>query len=253
MAKSTTKVEYSKSPLIEAVFEVFFPPVDFTKAKTEKLNEKLKKIKFDFGILENIEIKRYNLDVPAEGPAKAQELGPIPRVRFWSKDKTIMFQYGADMVAVNALKPYKKMEDYLPILQQVLEIVFAEFGVQQTTVLGQRFINEITATGAMTPEKIFAIYPQLPEQVRSQHPAFALQVETLREEDKSVALNLEYRGHQAKNHKYLLDIYLRSLTFSTNSSNDIITWMRTEHPHALKTFEEALTKAGQKHCGRTEL
>lgn len=250
--KQRKKVHYKNPPIIEAVFEVFFPKSSAWSqtVKDQILSTLKKEVSFSFGKTEEILFHSIDLNVQNSGPIQTKENEPIPRVRCWSEDKTLMFQFGPDMIAVNALPVYKSIEDYLPLLEKVTDRIFNTLGVKTVSHVGQRFINEITPSAEMPPDKIFAIYPKLPEQVRSQHPPFALQVETLRDANKTIALNLEYKGAQGDGHKYVLDIYLRSLNFSPKSSKDITSWMLSEHDNAVHTFESALTPDGQLFCGK---
>ena len=249
---TASTVKYDNPPIIEAIFEVYFPVSNKWDAHKEKLYKSLRSLKFDFDKDETINLQRLSVNIQGGKPVSTQQSVPVPRVRCWNKDRSLMFQYGQDMLAVNVLPVYESIEIYLPLLKDVCDIVLSTLSVKSINNLGQRFINEIKATTAMTPEKIFAIYPRLPDQVRSKHPSFALQVETTRDTSKSVALNLEYRGDQAENHKYLLDIYLRSLMFSSAKTDDIIAWMVNEHSCVVDTFEAALTKEGQKFCGKRD-
>jgi len=252
LSKANKKVIYDKTPIIEAIFEIYFPPVVWSKEIPLNLDKELKQIQYNFGTREEVNFHTFNIDLQAGASIKAEQKDALPRIRHWSADRKTMFQYGPDMIAVNALPEYQSIEDYLPLLKSVVDVVLPILGVKTITALGQRFINEITSTDEMAPEKIFAIYPKLPEHVRSKHSPFALQVETLRDDTKTVALNLEYRGNLADSHKYLLDIYLRSLRFSYKTTDDIIQWMNDQHGFVVETFEAALTKDGQKFCGKRQ-
>lgn len=246
------KVFYKNPPIIEAVFEIFFPKSPVWNEDLKNLiHSSLKEnIVFPFGETEEVLFHSIDLNVQNNMPIQTKENDPVPRVRCWSKDRTMMFQFGPDMIAVNALPVYKSIEDYLPLLEKVTDEIFQRLEIKNILHIGQRFINEITTSAEMPPDKLFAIYPKLPEQVRSHHPPFALQVETLRDLNKTIALNLEYKGFQGDIHKYVLDIYLRSLNFSPNSSKDISKWMLDEHANAVHTFESALTPEGRIFCGK---
>jgi uncharacterized protein (TIGR04255 family) len=156
-----------------------------------------------------------------------------------------MLQFGPDMVAINAFPRYSTIKDYLPELLNFFDIVVSQMQVDRVNWLGQRFINQIKTPENVAPSDLFEVYPNLPELVRSNHPPFALQVETAKDESKSIVLNLEYKGLEKSEHVYMLDIYMKSQRFSGVRRDDIIEWMTSSHSGALETFESSLTSAGK--------
>lgn len=244
MAKRASKVQYKNPPIIESVFEIFFSA---KAAWSEELKSSLMKAvpKKFHGKVENLNFHSIDLNVAAGQPITAKSSQPTPRVRCWTESGDRMLQFGPDMVAINAFPRYSTIEDYLPELLDFFEVAVSKMKVERVNWLGQRFINQIKTPENVPPADLFEVYPNLPELVRSNHPPFALQVETAKDSSKSIVLNLEYKGLEKNEHVYMLDIYMKSQGFSVARRNDIMEWMVSSHSGAIETFESSLTSAGK--------
>lgn len=241
---TASKVQYKNPPIIESVFEIFFSAkVPWSE---ELKNSLLKAVPKKFhGKVENLNFHSIDLNVAAGQPITAKSSQPTPRVRCWTESKDRMLQFGPDMVAINAFPRYSTIEDYLPELLAFFEVVATQMKVERVNWLGQRFINQIKTPENVAPTDLFEVYPNLPELVRSNHPPFALQVETAKDANKSIVLNLEYKGLEKNEHVYMLDIYMKSQGFSAVRKDDIMKWMMSSHSGAIETFESSLTSAGK--------
>lgn len=121
---------WKNPPLLEAVFEIRFPPLpDYALFLTHI--HTLAKEKYPH--LERV--KTFEIDMPP-----GVQIGGIPLHRFINSDKNFLFQTGIDLISVNVLA-YKGFAAFLEQIKEVLVSVqaFVEFG--KLSRVGLRYIN----------------------------------------------------------------------------------------------------------------
>lgn len=241
-------LHYDKSPLVEAVFEVYAVPTAPAQAAPGGLEGKLRSAYA--GKREVLQALGVHVQL-GPGPNVSQDLVRSPdRVRLWSDDGRRMVQFGADMCALNALPPYGHFEDYQPAFKQLFQAFADEVRPGQIAALGQRYINRIVLPRASEAATYFTVYPRLPEDVARTHPPFSMLVHAGNLSDGAVVLTLTYQGLHSEQPTYILDLYARSDTRRAADWDAVHAWHREAHEAIVRCFESALTPSCQLLLGR---
>ncbi len=249
--------EYTNNAIIEAIWE--FAPVAASGGATV-LAELKNHFAQDFNGRQDVVASSagFEMQTGPNGISTARPLpaGP-PRQRMWNTDGSRLVQFGADMLAFNALSPYTHFSHYLPAIRSAFDAYSRLATPVSVRFLGHRYINRIVLPSLdARPEDFFSVYPALHAAAGAElHPPFALQVQTEEIQRGQVVLSLTYQGPDAdRRPQYLLDVYARTVDAPNIEFRweRVFAWHQVAHAAIARTFDFVLRPDGYTLLGRRE-
>jgi len=244
---------YSKSPLVEAVFE--FAPVGAAfDGEMAKRMDSLFLPKYS-GKRDEIPTLPFAFEKKEGQPLKPPE--PIIRYRRWNEKETALIQFSQSLCAFNALKPYTHFVDYLPEMENLFQLYTGETKAKKTLFLGQRYINIAQLPSIdEPPSDYFTVFPRIDLVVKGPQPfSMTLQVDTLPGEKRGrVTLSIVYRGNDGLKPVYILDLYAQTENFPPIpfTWESVSLWQKEAHQPIETAFNAVLTEKGKKLFGWEE-
>ena len=244
-------MRYRKTPLAEAVFELFGEPTAWTEDSGPAFEAAFKGT---YGGKRS-RLRGIGLHVQM-GPGVSLQQGvreQPERIQMWNAESTRMIQFASNMCAFNVLPPYTHYVDYLAEIRRLAEAFVDRAKPASLASIGQRYINRILLPPGAPPEKYFEIYPALPERVRKRHPPFSMQVVAKELElGGQVVLTLTAQGDDADRPVYILDAYAQSAPGLEPAWAAILAWHDEAHAAIKECFELSITDESRELFGRDD-
>ena len=245
-------MRYRSSPLVEAVFEVFAVPTQWSEETQQAIEtafrgeysgkrEVLKPMELHFQMGPGLALRGFNTEHEPD------------RLRLWTPDSDRMVQFAPNMCALNVLPTYSHYVDYRPELERLAKMYLDLAQPTATATLGQRYVNRVSLPADGTPDRYFGVYPAVPESIGSRNPPFSMQVEveTL-EAGGNVVLTLTSMGAEDGHPVYVLDLYARSHARGPATWDDIRRWQDEAHEALKAAFEMSITEDARALFGKEE-
>lgn len=231
---------YKRAPIVEAVFE--FAPTSVPKWYDGTTRQILGEVGAAYPQTDDVKVVSRSIKLGPSGVSEQSPPREITRTRMWNSGKTRMFQFGRDLCAFNALKPYTSYDEYGPAMRPLVEEYVRRTRAPSVLFLGQRYLNHILLPDtAANPSEFFHVYPKL---ANRPHGPFAMQVQVGEVVQGTTILSLNFQGLDAGTRpRYLLDLYVR-----TKDSPEIAfeweemqAWQDAAHQSIIRGFEDAIT------------
>lgn len=240
---------YKNAPIAEAVYE--FAPTSVPKWDEATTGQIMGTIGGPYTVRDEINVARTTFQVGPGGVSATPE-PRVTRTRMWSADRSRMVQFGRDLCAFNALRPYTSYLSYVPEMRPLVEEYAERTRPSSVLFLGQRYLNQVLLPDiAADPADYFYVYPKLSDR----HRPFAMQLQVGEVVRGTTILALVFQGLDAGTRPiYLLDLYVR-----TPESPDIAfeweemrAWQDAAHQAIVTAFEGAITDRCRDLIGREE-
>jgi uncharacterized protein (TIGR04255 family) len=229
---------YKSPPITEAVYE--FAPTTVPKWYEATPRQIVAAIGDSYPVRDEAKAGSASFQLGPDGFSTTQQAS-VTRTRIWRADRSRMFQFGRDLCAFNALKPYTSYANYVPEMQPLVEEYANRTRPTGVFFLGQRYLNLILLPDtAADPAEYFDVYPRLTRR----HRPFAMHLQVGEVVQGTTVLSLIFQGLDAGTRPiYLLDLYVR-----THENPDIPfqwpemrAWQDNAHQAIIEAFEGAIT------------
>jgi uncharacterized protein (TIGR04255 family) len=229
--------KYKKSPIVEAVYEFAPTSPNWYEATPSQIANAIGHF---YPKRSTVETVNAILEVNAS-KVSATAQPSVTRWRLATNEGDRMVQFGRDLCAFNALRPYSSYADYLPAMKQLVEEYGTHARPTDVFFLGQRYLNQVLLPDLNAhPADFFRAYPRL----TSLHRPFSLQLQVGEVVQGGTVLSLIFQGLDAgKKPLYLLDLYVRSINNPDIPFqwDEMRVWQDAAHQAIATAFESAIT------------
>ena len=234
-------MRYETPPLAEAVFEVFASPTAWSEEAQRSIESAFRdEYSGKREVLQPVGLQfQMGPGLALQGLKREQE---PERVRLWTPGGDRMVQFAPNMCALNILPEYSHYIEYRPELERLARMYLDLAQPEAVALLGQRYINKVVLPEDGTPDRFFAVYPAMPEDIRRRNPPFSMQVEVESlGVGGNVVLTLTAKGLEDDCPVYVLDLYARSQAPGPPGWDYIRDWQDGAHEAVKAAFEMAIT------------
>jgi len=220
---------WRKAPLQEAVFEIRFPPMSdyaiFVGGMAASLRGK-------FPIVEKLET--------AELPEFMQIQGLV-RHRFSSKDKSVLFQTGSDVVSVNAVS-YSGFDSFSKAIQDILVAAKEFISKEEIVRLGIRYINRFDEVSKISSVlKVETPFPDMED-----HKTKEVLLRYVKQEDEDITTTINVSLNSKDKTLFLdIDAFYDSPQMGWNVDS-ILAWSSKAHGFVYDDFERLVSLSQKK-------
>jgi uncharacterized protein (TIGR04255 family) len=228
---------YRQPPVIEAIYEAHFTDAPGWSDLSYKQIEDSFRSRFGGQREEQRPVQLQIALSPGPAPLPTIVSEP-PRIRLWTPDRGELVQFSRSMCAYNVLGNYSSFDTHVT---RVGDFYRAFLALAQPSALdwaSQHYINKIQIPENEEPGTFFAYYPNMPLAARRQ---FSLQAATEVFDKGEVVLNLSYRGTEAGQAVFFLEILARSQPGVAPAAEALVEWQTKAHAAVSRSFEAALT------------
>jgi len=245
-------VPYKRAPIVEAVLECSVQTGAYSTNTAERLRQAFA-TKYS-GKLEVIRaVVGVQVELREDGHQTTRQFSG--RIRMATPDGKCLVQFGADILALNALPPYDRFDSYLPAFRNLHEAYLREAGAATAMSYGQRYINRISLPSVEArPTDYFSFYSDRLVAPHSANPPFALNFEAADLSPGSLNVQLLFEGIFDEKPRYMLDLYAQAT--SPELSMEWVAlqaWHRSAHDQLFGAFEASLTDECKRMLGKGEL
>jgi uncharacterized protein (TIGR04255 family) len=232
---------YRKSPVIEALCEVYFAESAWDDTVPDSFYER---IKHDFPKKTQREIQEAEIAF-APGETKTGVRRLPPWTQFVSDEKHRMIQIARDLLVVNQLCPYPHFEEWEPEIYRTLEIYKKLAQPRKIVRLGLRYVNRVVIPEAsFAMKEYFTIYPQLPVGLGNTHGSFLVRAEVPQIEQRhTVLITFAVTPQPSQNEQvFMLDIYDILQLDGSPEDIDFQKEIQQAHDNLVVAFEDSITE-----------
>lgn len=232
------KKNYANSPIVEAICEF-----EFEKSSSWDLTIPgiiYGKIKDDFPEREEGSINTIRISSESKEP----EYVKVPMVRFFAEDKNSLIQVGPDILTINHLSPYTNWEDYLPIIENGLQVYYEEIKPKTIRHISLKYLNRIDI-----PEKNIDIvdyfkFRPITDLGTSDTIMSCIVGVEFRCNDGKDLIKIQLNSLPARNDNetsFLLELNYHSAHYIEFDNEEITNWLATANKIITKYFEASIT------------
>lgn len=229
---------YKRCPIIEAICEIHFDPLEEPDYTLPGLF--YEEIKDKFPIKQQQTGYGFQVKFTKEGVEHQMQQVP-PRLQFYSKDKTSLVQVNPNLLAVNKLSPYGEWKEFKKMIIENKKTYMKLAKVRGFKKISLRYINEIALGVTKTQiqlEDYFNFYPYTPKGFPIIGP-FISRVEIPKNDHDLILLTLANAPNKA--YTYILDIDYTMLVPDGIKIPEFEEWIENSHNTIEEIFELCIT------------
>jgi uncharacterized protein (TIGR04255 family) len=245
---SLTRQEYDKSPIIEALIEVYFSQTKNDFTLWADLNDRLKK---DYPEVKETIIPKAEIQVNQNGESQ-QRISPEKLYRFFQNNKSRLVQANKDFVSIHQLKPYAGYENFKTEAEKIIKSYVQVIGPKFVTRIGMRYINQIVLPETNVElSRYFRYIPQIPKEVTEGINDVLLEIQfTPRNSNHQVMTSLRSGTSSMENQVvFLMDIYDILQLNNEINIDGILKSLDEAHNNIERVFEGFITNEARKLFG----
>ncbi|QPA31613.1 TIGR04255 family protein [Thermaerobacillus caldiproteolyticus] len=195
-------------------------------------------------------VQGKELEIGISNEGIEQNLRISERLQLSSEDEKVIIQIGPHHLIINSLIPYTNWDDYLKLVDQILNVyisVAEPVGIERTLL---RYINEIRfESDTVELKDYFNFYPYLGEGLPPDYSSFILGVQIPFEDDKDI---LRLQMNSTEDFSIILDLtYFSGKTESINFEK-LYSWLDKGHERIVSTFEACIKDSLRKIFGESD-
>jgi len=232
--------KYRNPPIVEALCEFRFEPgAPWDMTVPGLVYERIRD-----GFPKRRQAKAFEVSVAAEPEGIGQQVLTADRMQFLREDEKALVQVGANLLAVNYLKPYTTWQEFLPLIRQGFDAYLAAANPKGIQRIGLRYINRIEIPGQRIElEDYFEFRPFIGPQLPQDFGPFIVGIQVPYENSRDfLRLQLAKASAETPNTvAIMLDLDYFLARPGEVPQDNVFEWVDVAHNHVEEAFEACIT------------